>query len=170
MKEFLKLQFTHLVIIVGEWLFSDCECHCQQRPDAYILARFGGMLVKFKIGDDVEFMFTVTNDHQDEPFELSPVTGANDAEGEPIPAEDFSVSDVRTDNEGVVSIVDTPEGGKAFHFGTSGVAHAQYDVLYRGEVVKTYEASFNVTTGAVDPGSIQGGGFVIPGLTPDPEA
>lgn len=157
-----------------------CHCRCgdgQSDPfeDIWIRARFAGMEIKFKIGDELKIMFTVGADHKDEPFDILPVTGGQDKDLPPndIPAEDFSVSEVRTDNDAVVSIVDAadengdPTGGKAAHFGAPGVAHTQYDLLYKGEVVRTYEASFNVTTGALDPNSIVGGGFNFPGLTPD---
>ena len=180
MKNFLRERFAFLAIAIGNWLFEEYTAtkRCEPFKDVWIRARFGGIEIRHKIGDEIKIMYTVGADHQDEPFDIAPVTGAQDKDTPPNPigAEEFSVSEVRTDDDTVVSIVDAvgsdgnPTGGKAAHFGAPGVAHLQYDLLYRGVAVKTFEASINVVTGELDPASIQGGGIVFSTLTEDQAA
>lgn len=163
-----KKRLLHLFVVIGEFVFGE-ECELPDFQDVWIIARFGGIELKYKLGDDIAMNFTVKDDHQDEPFSVAPVTGAKDVEGNDIPADGFTVSDAVSDNEAAASIVDdgTGTGGKAVHFGGPGVANVSSDVSYQGEVVKHNTASFTVTSGAIDPASIVGGDLVIPGLTPD---
>jgi hypothetical protein len=169
-KDHLRLRLLALLITIGEFIFGPEKLTHDPFDNVWIRTRFGGMELKFRIGDDVQLMFTVADDHEDVPFSVEPVTGGNDAEGRPIDAADFKTTDVESDNEDAVSVIDDPnvEGGKAFHFGAPGTAHAGYDLTYKGELVKRYEASFTVTTGVLDPASIVGGGITVPGLTEDP--
>lgn len=133
----------------------------------FLKARVGGMTLYFKPGEDFQMSYTVKDDHQDEPFSIAPVTGAKDAEGNDIPATDFTTSPAVSDNPDAVSIVDDGSGGQALHFGGPGTAHVSVDTSYQGELVKHSEAAITVTTGTLDPNSVQGGDLVIPGLTPD---
>lgn len=168
MKKDFIFRFAHLVLVLGELLFGKPPVRCKI-PNVRMKLRFGGAEIFFNLEDSLVANFHVTNDHQDEPFSVSPITGAKDAEGEVIGPEEFTQTPVVTDNETAVSIIDDPNnpGGKALHFGTSGTAHVSTDTLYRGEVVRHTESTITVTTGAIDPNSIQGGDFLIPGLTPD---
>lgn len=167
MGKYFTEQFLKLLVLLGELVYYEPICPI---PDVWLEARFGGMVLKFKLGDEIEMSYTVRDDHQDEPFSIAPVTGANDAEGNPIPADGFTQTDAVSDNISAVSIVDDGAGGKALHFEGPGTAHVGSDTLYQGLVVKHTEATFTVTTGAVDPASIVGGDLTVPGLTPDPPA
>lgn len=132
----------------------------------FLKVRVGGNTFYFKPGD-LTMSYTVKDDRPDDPFSVSPVTGAKDAEGADITADQFTVTDPVSDNEAAVSIVDDGAGGKALHYGAPGTAHVSVDTSYQGELVKHSEAAITVTTGALDPNSVQGGDLVIPGLTPD---
>lgn len=168
-KECLRERFFYLFIAICEWLFDVETEEPDPFADVWIRARFGGIEVRYRLGDDVKIMYTVSNDHPDEPFSVAPVTGAKDKEGEDIPAEGFTTTDPVSDNEASVSVIDDPdvEGGKKLHFGSSGSAHVAVETFYRGLLVKRSEGSFTVTTGEIDPNTVQGGDLVIPGLTPD---
>lgn len=166
MKEYLKHRFAALLIIVGEWLFATETCNL---PVAWVVIRFGGTYLKFKLGDKIIMKFTLPNDHPDVPFTLDPITGAQDAEGEDLAAEDFSLSDVVSTDDTVVSIVDAEEGsGKAAHIAHSGAALLSSQPLYKGEPFgQPITAEFSIHTGV--PTTIEGGGFNFPSLTPDVE-
>lgn len=133
----------------------------------FILARFGGQVLKFKYSEENMADFTVKDDHQDEPFSLEPVTGAKDLEGQDIAADQFTITDPVSSNEAVVSIVGVEGGGHAVHFGGPGLASVTSNVSYNGNVVKQIKHNFTVTTGEVDPASLVGGDIAFPGLTPD---
>jgi len=147
--------------------------------NVFLKVRVGGNTFYFKLGDRINMAnFTVADDHVDVPFSVAPVTGAKDVEGEDIPADGITTTPAASDNEAAVSIVDVPEStnpdtgevtpaGKALHFGAPGVAHVAVDSSYQGNVIKHSEATILVTTGTLDPNSVQGGDLVIPGLTPD---
>lgn len=135
-------------------------------PKVYFVAHFGGMSIKSRLGEKLEMHFTVPADRPDDPFTLDPITGGDDSEGNDIPASEFSLSDVTSSDDTVVSIVDVAGGGKALHYGVPGAALIQTQPMFRGAPFGSpITAEFAVTTGA--PVSIIGGGFNIPGLTPD---
>jgi hypothetical protein len=136
--------------------------------NVFLKVRVGGNTFYFKPGDRINMAnFTVADDHEDVPFSVAPVTGAKDVEGSDIPADGITTTPATSDNDAAVSIVDDGAGNKSLHFGAPGVAHVSVDSSYQGNVIKHSEATILVTTGTLDPASVQGGDLTIPGLTPD---
>lgn len=138
-------------------------------PKVFTTARFGGMSIKFRLGEKLEMHFTVPADHEDVPFSIDPITAAQDSEGNQFSAEDlaqFNIPEPTSSNPDVVSIIDDGNGGRAAHFGIPGAALLTSQPTYRGENFgDPITAEFLVPTGA--PVSIEGGGLHFGDLQPD---
>lgn len=126
--------------------------------------------ISVTLGD--KMTFTIPNDTADAPYSITPLTGATDAEGEPVTVTEKLTSSDPT----VVKIIPGPDGdihNGSLSFGKSGACSVDYVASYkvgRNDVVlKQSDATFILTTGNIQPGSVSGGDFSVPSLTPDPE-
>lgn len=110
-------------------------------------------------------MYIVKNDQPDVPWEITPPI-VTDAEGEEIAATEMIFNTTSTDPAVVQMTLPDPADmlhGIA-HFGQSGVASVNVQVLRRdnGALLGSFGAQFTVTKG--DPASIVGGAIVFTGI------
>lgn len=113
---------------------------------------------------EVNFVFKVANDHQDEPFSIS-IGSVTDAEGEKLPDTKGLTVAVTSSNEAVVSATfDPATNSGVVHFGQSGVASLNASVTNaKGDILGSGAADFTVTTG--DPAAVSDVNIAFGGLT-----
>lgn len=125
-------------------------------------------------GETVMATYTIPDDQNDFQIAISPITGAKDKEGRDVEVKQA----LKSSDENVISLT-FPNGNGDLtnvlaHVGNPGVASVDYVAsvkVGRNLVpVKTADATFIVTTGNIDTGSISGGDLTIADLEPDPEA
>lgn len=113
---------------------------------------------------EVNFVFKVANDHQDESFSIS-IGGVTDAEGEPLPDTKGLTVDVKSSDDAVVAVsFDPATNSGVASFGRSGVASLTASVTNpKGDILGSGAADFTVTTG--DPAAVSDVKISFSGIT-----